>query len=656
MPRILKVRLEGFSLYSEKKDIEVTFSGGASCLAGANGMGKSTFLAAINFGLTGVVPDPGRTFASYGSVDEFYKHSLGFADKFFTGRIDDNDRKRAQVSLDLQMRSGVFGITRGVFEREQLRSFTVESSNGEHEELEGGRLTAGERHSRFKEVMPAEIGLDSFEQFVFLQQFVFTFDERRQLLFWDHDVMEQALHLCFGLDPKDADAADTLGYEIKRAGSLWRNAQWQAAELRKKVEQLESVLRQETSPDDNVEEIRETHKKLLTERDDAEKASHGAELQRSDADVEFANLTAETAALSAEYERVFNEYIRGNASPAAHPVIKSSLAEQRCGLCGSSGSHVVTAIRAKLSSDCCPLCDSGVRTRVRAPSALKEIDSKLASARADLAKAIATRERVAAEALTAARALADSVSALDKFEARYGPLLEAESGEGGSGIRRTVAGYREQIGILLEKKQRQHEIRERKRKELARLRRKLIAQYSDAEERFVPFFKDLAHSFLGIELDIRIEAKAGGVSLTFSMRGTPRREVFQLSESQRFFIDIALRMALLKFTSPTDRTACLLIDTPEGALDIAYEKRAGDMFARFVLDGFSLIFTANINASQLLLALASDCGRSHMQLSRMTSWAPLSEVQVEEETLFNSTYEKITAALAKGPRRMGPTD
>jgi hypothetical protein len=209
---------------------------------------------------------------------------------------------------------------------------------------------------------------------------------------------------------------------------------------------------------------------------------------------------------------------------------------------------------------------------------------------------------------------------------------------------------------LLEKKQRQHEVRERKRKELARLRRKLIAQYSDAEERFVPFFKDLAHSFLGIELDIRIEAKAGGVSLTFSMRGTPRREVFQLSESQRFFIDIALRMALLKFTSPTERTACLLIDTPEGALDIAYEKRAGDMFARFVLDGFTLIFTANINASQLLLALASDCGRSHMRLTRMTSWAALSEVQVEEETLFNSTYEKITAALAKGPRRMGSTD
>jgi ABC-type Na+ transport system ATPase subunit NatA/energy-coupling factor transporter ATP-binding protein EcfA2 len=656
MPRILKVRLEGFSLYSEKKDVEIAFSKGASCLAGANGIGKSTFLAAVNYGLTGVVPDPGRDFASYGSVDEFYKHSLGFADRFFTGRIDDDDRKRAQVSLDLQMPSGVFGITRGVFEREQLRSFVVESSHAERKGFDGTRLTPTGRHLRFKELIPEEIGLESFEQFVFLQHFVFTFDERRQLLFWNRAVMGQALHLCFGLDPKDAELADTLGYEIKRAGSLWRNAQWQAAELRKRVEQLESVLKQETPSEENLEEIRETHKRLLTERDDAEKALHTAELQRMDADVEFAKLTADTAALSAEYERVFNEYIRGKASPASHPVVKSSLDEQRCALCGSSGTQVVTAINAKLSSGCCPLCDSKVTTRARAPNTLKEIDSRLASTKADLAKAIARRDRVSAELSAAAQIRADSVSAIDKFEAGYGLLLEAENGDGGSAIRRTIAGYREQIDILLEKKQKQYEIRERKRKELSRLRRKLIGQYSDAEERFVPFFKDLAHSFLGIELDIRIEAKAGGVSLTFSMRGTARRESFQLSESQRFFIDIALRMALVKFTSPTDRMACLLIDTPEGALDIAYEKRAGDMFARFVSEGFTLIFTANINNSQLPLTLASDCGRARMRLTRMTSWAPLSDVQVQEEALFNSTYDKISAALAKGPRRIGATE
>lgn len=655
MPRILKVRLEGFTLYSQKREIEISFSKGASCLAGANGLGKSTFLAAINYGLTGVVPDPGRTFKSFGSVDEYYKYNLGFAAKFFTGRIGEDDREKAQVSLELDMRSGVFRITRGLFEREQLRSFTVEAYDGQGIAFDGHRLTAAKRHSRFMQLVPTEIGLESFEQFVFLQQFVFTFDERRQLLFWDDEVLEQALHLCFGLDPKDADAADTLSYEIKKAGSLWRNSQWQAAELQEKVEELEAVLKQETSGE-NLDEIHETHDKLLAARDDAESASQNAEEERSDADVLFAKMSAETAALSAEYERVFNEYIRGNASPAAHPAVRSSLDEKRCALCGATGDQVVRAIKARLSLQNCPLCDSEVTTRVRAPNALKEIDSKLANAREEMTKAMAKRERVAAEASNAAKAFADAVSALDRFERRYGPVLKSAEDGGESSIHRTIAGYHAQINSLLEKKQKQYEIRERKRKELGRLQRKLISQYSETEGRFVPFFKDLAYRFLGIELNLRMEAKAGGVSLLCSMRDTPRREFFQLSESQRFFIDIALRMALLKFTSPEERTACLLVDTPEGALDIAYEKRAGDMFARFVLDGFNLIFTANINTSQLLVELASDCGRSHMRLSRMTSWAPLSEVQVEEEELFNSAYKKIAAALATGPRRMGSAD
>jgi hypothetical protein len=233
--------------------------------------------------------------------------------------------------------------------------------------------------------------------------------------------------------------------------------------------------------------------------------------------------------------------------------------------------------------------------------------------------------------------------------------LSLQQTRGGSAIHARIAGCREQIQSILLKKQKQYEKREKKRKELRRLQRKLIVQYSEAEEIFVPIFKDLAHSFLGIELSIRLEARSGVVSLTLSVRETPRRRIFQLSESQRFFVDIALRMALLKFTSPSDKKACLLIDTPEGALDIAYEKRAGDMFAQFVLDGFNLMFTANINTSQLLLALASACGKAHMRVSRMTSWTELSEVQRKEEALFERAYRQINVALGKGTRRSPKT-
>ncbi len=58
-----RVIIRNFSLY--KKDgqiyeINEPISEGVFCLAGANGLGKTTFLNAINYGLTGIVLAPGK--------------------------------------------------------------------------------------------------------------------------------------------------------------------------------------------------------------------------------------------------------------------------------------------------------------------------------------------------------------------------------------------------------------------------------------------------------------------------------------------------------------------------------------------------------------------------------------------------------------------
>ena len=65
----------------------------------------------------------------------------------------------------------------------------------------------------------------------------------------------------------------------------------------------------------------------------------------------------------------------------------------------------------------------------------------------------------------------------------------------------------------------------------------------------------------------------------------------------------------------------MFIDTPEGSLDVAYESRAGEMFAQFVDHGNSIVMTANINSSQLLRRMAARCQSDLMHLERMTEWA-----------------------------------
>jgi DNA repair exonuclease SbcCD ATPase subunit len=192
--------------------------------------------------------------------------------------------------------------------------------------------------------------------------------------------------------------------------------------------------------------------------------------------------------------------------------------------------------------------------------------------------------------------------------------------------------------------------RDKLRIQLRTLQRDLELRYAQAEEQFVPRFRQLTNLFLGIDLDVSFAmTPPTNVKLTVEMRGDVRHDQTQMSESQRFFVDIALRMALAQQISSVGGLATLFIDTPEGSLDIAYEDRAGEMFAEFVESGHDLIVTANINSSKLLLTLAHRCGTRRMTLNQMTGWTELSDVQQRATELFRTAYDDILSALQTGP-------
>ena len=97
LPRIRKVKLCSFSLFSLEPEIDIDFPDGVFCLAGANGLGKSTFLLALNYGITGIVPEPGRSFPS---VEEYYRFCREFTREFFSGRVKEDDRDIASVYVE----------------------------------------------------------------------------------------------------------------------------------------------------------------------------------------------------------------------------------------------------------------------------------------------------------------------------------------------------------------------------------------------------------------------------------------------------------------------------------------------------------------------------------------------------------------------------
>lgn len=650
-PQIRRVQLHSFSLFRLRPDAAVTFKNGVLCLAGANGIGKSTFLGTVNYGLTGAVPHPRRRLLS---IQSYLKDATDYSSTFFDGRIDEKDRETAAVTIEFSIGARNYEITRGLFDPSDVRSLSI---TGASQSLDGKTLTPIEREAAYKENVTRDVGLSSFEQFLFLQHFVFTFDEARHLLFWDEAATSQALFLCFGGNPKDAQKADLLNREAEKAGSRGRNAQFQVNNIRKRIEVLNQSLNLDAPQEDNLEELDASYRALLDELETAVQTSEKSETKLSEVEVTLAEKSATVASLRARYTDSFNRYLGGGANVKDHPLVVQAIREEECDVCHSSGASVAAHVHRRIEQHQCPFCASPILdapgTDSRLGQELAVIDAQLAKAREELDETTLLKVRLSKEAQSAQSNAIKTRERLAAFENNNQDLTELLRGRQASRegpVAQTLIGLEKARIDFIAVRDAHHADRDALRAELKSLQRSLEARYARAEQSFVPRFRELTNLFLGIDLDVSfVVTPPTGVKLVVEMRGDVRHEQSQMSESQRFFVDIALRMALAQQMSAPNGLATLFIDTPEGSLDIAYEDRAGEMFARFTESGHDMLITANINSSKLLSTLAARCGNKGMTLNQMTGWTELSDVQQAATALFQEAYEHILSALRSGP-------
>jgi len=348
--------------------------------------------------------------------------------------------------------------------------------------------------------------------------------------------------------------------------------------------------------------------------------------------------------LEQEYEEAYRTRALRAAHPLRHPLVRESLNSGRCGFCGEASEGVRERIQCATETDVCPLCDTNLANREAADIGdLKELDARMSSTRDQLVQQRRRAAEIDQELAAALRRFRGSEDKLKHFEVDHEDFVRRRE-DSGHGIKDVIDAHLKTIQKLMDKKRDATEKRDQVRAQLRGLQRRLSTAYASVENEFVPIFQGLATNFLGLSLDVRFEQRAGGILLILNVENAERRLPYQLSESQRFFVDIALRMAVATFMA-TDGRLCMLVDTPEGSLDAAYESRAGDMFAKFASGNSQLVLTANINTSQLLIRLANRCGFDRMRLARMTEWTDLTAVQVEEEQVFNKAFEAIEGSL-----------
>ena len=149
----------------------------------------------------------------------------------------------------------------------------------------------------YQQRLSKEIGLSSFQQFVFLQLFVFTFDESRYLLLWNQDAVNTTIFFCVGGDDLSiVQHSEKAKRDMERAGSRARNIKFQASALRADIKKIQDALGVQVATED-LERLDKLHKSLQDELDMAEQQVEKKRRQLSDSQLRWSEINSELASL-----------------------------------------------------------------------------------------------------------------------------------------------------------------------------------------------------------------------------------------------------------------------------------------------------------------------------------------------------------------------
>jgi DNA repair exonuclease SbcCD ATPase subunit len=455
--------------------------------------------------------------------------------------------------------------------------------------------------------------------------------------------------VAFNTDPRDAVRISDLIRKMEKHESNGRNARWQATQANKKIEELLDKTKNKKHKD--YDALEEEYNKLHKEAEKKARTFENIKIEYDSLTKSQAFLYAELSELKREYAKLFARYSKPRSKLLENTEMKLAIKNHECIVCGSMGSTISDNIQRNLHKEKCPLCNTVINEGANAEQdkLLKQIQANDKT----LEKKNSELEKVFQEIGGKKKELDRAEIELEKIKEKFTDFTEdypdiSFKRTGNQDFDNLINQYKAQFDLADQESKEEYLKRDKLKPEYDKLLKKVEGAYKEAEKHFVPIFKQLAKSFIGLDLNIQPKRTEKSIKLVLELQKTARTESFQLSESQRFFLDIALRMSLAIFLSKKGQESTLLIDTPEGSLDIAYESRVGNMFAEFATTyAQNILMTANINASQLLVSLAQKCGRKKMKFRRMLDWTDLSEIQKQGENLFKRVYSTIETALNK---------
>ncbi len=356
--KIQEIKIRNFSLYSknnETQEVKETINNGVYCLAGANGLGKTTFLSLINYALTGLVLEPNKEVYS---PSEIIKENKKYTERYFDGRIKSQNKEVAEIEITFKINNRYFRISRGFIDRETLNILEIYtiSQNKHISLLNSSNKSPQELNSIYEKELTKDIGIGKFEYFIFLQLYVFTFDENKKMIFWDKRAATNALSISFNYDIEDTQRILELKREMEVLESYGRNTRWQATQIKNERNRLLATKREKELT--NFEELKRMYDELFRNIEINENTFNNLQIEYDTLLKRQNIINSELLRLKIDYKKLFSQYSEPRSKLTESQYIKYSQKDKKCFLCGATGHYILENIEKNIYKDKCPICET----------------------------------------------------------------------------------------------------------------------------------------------------------------------------------------------------------------------------------------------------------------------------------------------------------
>ncbi len=613
-PLLQQMVVEGYGLYpgvNKQGRFEVVLREGLTLIVGANGLGKTTLVTMLFRMLTGTA-DIDLPEGKIGSADLKVQNLDTRSRRQFAQRVSDG-AQNARVRLEFRLGGRAFLIER------RLTDLGIQTLF-----IDGQRLPNEE--ADYQKAITAAADLGSFGDWILiLRTLIFFFEDRRALV-WDPAAQRQLLRALL-LPPHEAQDWTTRERQILVLDSRMRNLQ--AALKREERERAKTVDRVTNAPgvksaleaaEARLLQLQEQHDTLVQRIDVTEASRHVARLDalRAQAELDKALRELERARLLAIDAHL------PHADESIRFIMARLMSDESCLVCGTTDlSAKRRALEHALEHRHCVVCDSKLPAAVQVTDITDERLHALKLAVDRLAVRAAEQARVRDEANDeyhqASMGLAACVRERDDTDEQLRNLMMqlppdqrrvTEQQKKLDALEELITDLRAELKVT---RTQFAEFLGAHRAKIAQSAHDIKAKFGEAAHGFL--FEDSRLSWFPTRMQVGqagadgaepVEYPAFAVDLTGSdFTSLQRRsEPAEVSESQREFIDLAFRMALVHVASP-EGAATLIIDAPESSLDAVFVDRAARVLGQFAQSTTGaaanrLIVTSNLGAGQLV--------------------------------------------------------